>query len=275
MQNKEQIMEYLKKNQSWILPGILALLGALFLYQGMNVYKQKLGYGMEAQNVVVAARSLPEGHTISKNDLEIVQEPQKYLPVGTLLESDLSKAVQHVVTRPIAKGEIVLWSAIDTGFSPVGPARRVAKGYRAIAVKVNPVTAVGQAVRPGDHVDILTTTTIPGEKSTTTVAVLQNVAVLDIGLAEQEEQQASYSTMTLMVLPKEMGLITYAQENGTLMFALRNPEDHRTVENLPMVGQEQLIESAFRNSIQEERNNAKPVEIIRGGRLSFDRIGID
>jgi len=253
--------------KQWFLPSALALLGAMFLYGGVATYKAKLGYGMVVRKVAVASREMPEGHVISRKNLTVALIPDKYLPVGTLLTSDAHQAVGHVVTRPIAKGELVLWSAFDVKFTG-GPARRIADGYRALAVKVGPATSIGRAIRPGDHVDILTTVSLLGENVSTTLTLLQNVAVLDVGEAVEEGRDRSYSTITLMILPKEMGLITYAQEHGTLTFALRNPEDHRTPTDLPLIGHNELIATAFRNSLQQERNQT--IEVIRGGKVSLE-----
>ena len=109
---------------------------------------------------------------------------------------------------------------------------------------------------------------MPGESQPTTLTLLQNVAVLDVGNPQRGDQR-SYSTVTLMVLPNEVALITFAEHHGSLTLALRNPEDHQTSNHLSLVGRTELVESAFRNSLQEERN--RRIEIIRGGKVSFDR----
>ncbi|HLG21132.1 MAG TPA: Flp pilus assembly protein CpaB [Bdellovibrionota bacterium] len=265
-----KVKQWLEPRKQWLFPAILALTGSMFLYGGISSYKSHLGYGMATRKVVVATKELDEGHIISKGDLALTTIPAKFTPLGVLLESDGSQAMGHAITRQVARGEMLLWSAMDTGFTPTGPARRIVKGYRALAVKVSSVTSIGQAIRPGDHVDIITTASLPGEAGATTLTLLQNVAVLDVG-QPTDKNEGNYSTVSLMVLPKEVGLITFAQKNGDLTFALRNPDDHITPTDLPLVAKNELIASAFRNSLQQERNNT--VEIIKGGKLTFDHAG--
>jgi len=272
---KKWIQKAIKKIQNlgiglppWAIPFLLASLGTFFLYQGISNYKEKLGLGMKVRDVVVANREMPEGYVVQDGDLGIAQLPEKYLPIGGLLKNDAPQAIGHAVIRPISRGELVLWSALDVGFAPTGPARRITKGYRALAVSVSSVTSAAHSIRSGDHVDLVTTTSMPGEIEQTTLTLLQNVAVLDVGNPRRGDHH-SYSTVTLMVLPQEVVLITFAQQHGSLTLALRNPEDHQTPSNLSLIGRTELVESAFRNSLQEERN--RRIEIIRGGKLSFDR----
>ncbi len=253
----------------WLGPALLALLGAVLLFQGIARYKEKLGYKIDLTPVLMATQPLPEGHVISPTDLALTDLPKQYLPLGVLYASDAEKAVGHSVLRPIAQGELVLWSAIDVSFVPSSPARRIAPGYRSIAVPVDSASSVGKAIRAGDHVDIFTTLSLPGESRPTTFTLLQNVTVLATGQGNAEMGQSNYSTLSLMVLPGEVALVTHAAQQGDLLFALRNPEDLDTGNHLPMVAIDQVVETAFRNSIQQERNRS--IEIIRAGKVSFDQ----
>jgi len=260
----------LKNQKRWGIPILLTLLGVLILYRGLAQYKRKLGYNMEVRNALISSREMPQGHIISDSDLTHTQVPKKYVPIGALLRSDANKIIGQMVSRPMGKGEMILWSAIDISLGPSSPSKRVTKGYRAISIQVDAKSSVGQWIRPGDHVDIIATMHLPGKNTPTTLHLLQNVSVISVGTLASNPAIESYSTLSLMVLPKEVGIILHAEKQGQIQLALRNPEDYKTSKDLPMVSIHQLIETAFRNSIQDERNHS--IEIIRGGKLSTPSI---
>ncbi len=257
------------RGRSLLIPILFALFGSLFLYKEMSSYKKKLGHNMETQLVLVSTKEMPQGHVIQGQDFDVTPMPKKYLPIGVLYSTDAAKASGHSVIRPISRGEMVLWSALDVSFVPNnGPSQLVTKGYRAISISVDQTTSVSQTIQPGDHVDICVTLSMPGAEIPTTITLLQNVSVLRVGTHMiEDEVDKDYSTVSLMVLPKEVPILIHAQQHGKLSFALRHPEDFATSENLPVVALQQVVETAFRSSIQKERNQL--VEIIRGGKLEF------
>lgn len=258
---------HLTQPKGWLYPTLLALLGAVLMYKGIARYKDKLGYDMEAVKILISSQGLPQGHLLSKQDVSIGHVPKKYVPIGVIKALDKTKVMGHALLRPVAKGEMILWSALDVEYAPLSPARRIAKGYRAIAVQVDSKTSIGQSIRPGDHVDILATLLLPGEEKPQTLTLLQNVSVLAVGSAISSELDTAYSTISLMVLPKEVGIILHGELHGRLGFALRHPDDHVTHKDLPLVSADQLAETGFRNSIQVEHNDS--IEIIRGGKTIF------
>ncbi len=263
----KEAQEWAKEHRQWLVPSVFALMGTLLFFQGVSNYKEKLGYNMKGIEVIVSAQELPDGHTLVAKDLRKQTVPEKLVPIGVVLVSDVSKVLGHTVTRPITKGEVIFWSAIDVTFASSGPASKIAKGYRSMAVNVDSTSSIGQSVRPGDHVDMLVTLNqTEDSKGPMTFTLLQNIAVLDVGQAEQTDK-GNYGTLTLMVLPKEVALITFAEQNGKLNFVLRHPEDQKTPSDLPMIGMSQVVENGFRNSLQNERNET--VEIIRGGKNRF------
>ncbi len=256
-----------EKYRQLLVPILLSVLGTVLLLLGVQKYKKDLGYGMEKTPILVASRSLQEGESITSSDLTVQSIPKKYAPLGVLLISDQKHIKGKLVKKPIPAGAMITWSDLDVGLSRSVPARRIAKGYRALSIAVDHTASVANAVRPGDHVDIVTTTKMLSEEGPKAVTLLQNVSVLDVGRVGQKGH--AYSTVTLMVLPKEVGLISFAGDQEKLRLVLRHPDDYETLQDLPLVGQSEVLEAAFRNSVQEERNQA--IEIIRGGKLTFHR----
>ncbi|MFH1262399.1 MAG: Flp pilus assembly protein CpaB [Pseudomonadota bacterium] len=253
-------------NRPWLLPAGIALVGTLFLWKGVSDYEERIGRNMKTVAILVSTWELADGRTLRSEDLRSAPIPQKYLPTGGVRDVDLPQVVGRVLTRPMAEGEILLWPSIDVGLGPAGPARKIAKGYRAISLSVDAVSSVAHAVRPGDRIDLILTVTGGEGDDPQTVTLLQNLTVLSTGAGEEEG--ATYSVLSLMVLPREVPLIIHAERSGKISIVLRNPADHKTPQNLPIVTRSALFENALRNSLQEERNQA--VEIIRGGKVSPD-----
>jgi pilus assembly protein CpaB len=99
-------------------------------------------------------------------------------------------------------------------------------------------------------VDILGTFTFPSNKGdpqldTVTLTILQNVTVLATGkdtarsLTEAAIQTgggarrpSSYSTVTLLVTPKEAEMLVFAMQKGRLTLTLRNPSDVSSARDL-------------------------------------------
>jgi len=266
----QRCRQHLEPIRTYWIPLSLAVLALLFLYRGVENYKERLGLNMQTRRILVAAKPLAEGHVITAGDLASSEIPEKYVPMATLYESDRPKAIGHIVMRPMAGGELVLWSSLDVNYGPANPARRITSGYRAMAVPVDTISSVAQAIRPGDRIDIFATASVgEDQKSPSTFILLQNVTVLSVGDAGAQNPKTGYGTLTLMVLPKEAGLITFASQQARLTFVLRNPDDYKVESDLPRITETQLAEAAFRNSIQQERNHF--VEIIRAGKLSLSQ----
>jgi len=112
-------------------------------------------------------------------------------------------------------------------------------GKRAITIKIDPLSAVGGLISPGDMVDVIATLQIPKssvkkEKKDVTSVLFQNLQVLAVGAnfkargntkIYQENKSARSLNVTLAVGPDEAGLITFAQANGKLQLALRSPSE--------------------------------------------------
>jgi pilus assembly protein CpaB len=99
-------------------------------------------------------------------------------------------------------------------------------------------------------VDVIGTFHFPdarGDSSldTVTMTILQRVKVLatgsDIGYAQQNGSQSatavprSYSTVTLELTPKEVEMIIFAQQKGSLTLSLRSYEDPNITTDLQSV----------------------------------------
>jgi len=116
-------------------------------------------------------------------------------------------------------------------------------GKRAMTISINPLSAVGGLLNPGDFVDVLVELQMPNpqrpasDKDQVTSIIFQNIQVLAMdtqvspGTNEQDIQnrlKAKAINVTLAVSPDEAGLLTFAQANGKIILSLRSPGEKGT-----------------------------------------------
>lgn len=250
---KEHIKNYFHHYKDRLPIVCVMLIGAVIIHQGISSYKKSLGLGQPMTEILIASHRLNEGQTISSKDVEIQKIPAKYAPIGILKPSDLYKIESRGLIKSVSKGEMILWSSLAENYSYQSPSAKIEQGYRAVTIAVDSISSVANLIQPGDHVDLITTLEIPGESKPSTLTLLQNVTVLTVGEATQEEA-ASYSNVTLMVLPTEANIITHSGKYGSLSLALRNPIDMKTSRNLSVISDQDIVQTAFRNQLQSERD---------------------
>jgi pilus assembly protein CpaB len=110
----------------------------------------------------------------------------------------------------------------------------VSPGHRAVTVAVNEVAGVAGFVTPGNKVDVVLTTPLPGNPNETiSKIVLQNVPVLATGQIAQETKDGKpivVPTVTLDLTPEDAENLVLAANKGPLQLLLRNFSDTAEVE---------------------------------------------
>lgn len=177
--------------------------------------------------VVVAARNLPIGTSLSSADLRVASWPARSPVQGGFSSPDqlLSRGLvaDMVENEPITPNKLAPTEA-GAGLPPVIPS-----GMRAISVQVNEVVGVAGFVTPGNRVDVVATLNRQKESSMSRV-VVTNVKVLAAG-TKVDQQRAQSGTpiqttvVTLLVTPEEGEKIALASVEGRLHLTLRNPLD--------------------------------------------------
>ena len=113
-------------------------------------------YYVSAQRsaVVVAARDLDAVHPLMADDLAIVSMPRDAVPLGALGET--TDAVGKLPRAPLWRGQILMSSALSDEAASFHTGLVLPTGMRAVALPVaNPAQAVGGAIIPGAHVDVV------------------------------------------------------------------------------------------------------------------------
>jgi pilus assembly protein CpaB len=182
--------------------------------------------------VVVAKVDLPLAGSPTAQQLETVEWPTAYIPIGSF--SDPQELSGRVLRRALAKGEAVQELSLLPEGSAGGLASVIEAKSRAISVEVDPIVGVAGFVTPGSRVDVLATLRRLDWSSKQPYAkvVLQNVRVLAIDQKLEEVDNGEpelVSVVTLEVTPAEAEKLTYVSHEGKLQLALRSPEDSEIV----------------------------------------------
>jgi pilus assembly protein CpaB len=178
--------------------------------------------------VVAASQEIGYGQPIQPQNLRFIPWPAKAMPVGAYTTMDgLVPANGEEPRRAkyaLAAGDLIIAHKVSDFGEKVTLVQTLGENTRAMAIKVDAVTAVGGFVTPGDSVDILLTQGNGAELRS--VTILQNIRVL--GVDQESDQQAEQTTVartvTVEVSPIQGQTLALAQKAGTLSLTLRTLE---------------------------------------------------
>ena len=135
----------------------------------------------------------------------------------------------RVAVMPVASGAPILESQLNSGL-----AARVASGERAVAIRIDEQTGVGNRVRPGDFVDVFVLLRRDGNEIDHSQARLLlprlrvlsfGAASVDTGAATSAKSQDVIRTAVLAVPIDRIPELSLGDNAGKLTLALRNPAD--------------------------------------------------
>ncbi|MCC7518437.1 MAG: Flp pilus assembly protein CpaB [Verrucomicrobiae bacterium] len=218
---------------------------AMFLMQYyINAYKRKINQQYQMVAIIAAGENLPVGTTLTRDKLGQKDVSKFSVSARNLMLDQVNLIVGRKLRNSVTRGTPLLWSDIVGDESKGGNlAAMVNEGERAVSIPVDMVSSVTGHVEPNDHVDILGTFTFPSTKGdpqldTVTLTILQNVTVLATGketarslmegvlaLGTSARRSANYSTVTLLVTPREAEMLVFALQKGRLSLTLRNAGD--------------------------------------------------
>lgn len=185
--------------------------------------------------VYIARSEIAFGQTIETHTVSSQPWPREALPPGAFTEiSQLVPADRDQLRRAKGRfypGEVMIASKVSSFGEKVTLVQRLGDNTRAMAIKVDAVTAVGGFVTPGDYVDIVLTQGTSQDMSA--VTILQNIRVIGVDQQSEElrDQPEIARTITVEVKPEQGQRLALAQNAGTLSLTLRTLEG---VEDKPM-----------------------------------------
>ncbi|MCL5291161.1 MAG: Flp pilus assembly protein CpaB [Actinobacteria bacterium] len=182
------------------------------------------------RKVVVATRDIPQGEVIGTDMLAVKEVGTP--TVARYAIADIAEALNKTASSSIYQGEAVLSSRLNSSDKGSEAAYLVGDGKVAIAVPADPVSAVGNAIRPGDSIDILITTdkSLTGQDETR--LLYSDIRVVGVGgtypFGEAKEtglgggQPPGGGTIVIEATPEQAKNITYYSEKAKLKLALRS-----------------------------------------------------
>src|SRR5262245_20586521 len=219
-----------------IVVGIAVLVAAAASYGVYRAIQQMPVREVEVRSVyqVVAARDMPMGTLINKNDVKTIPWPASSpLPKGF-------RNVEQVVNRGTLPAIVANEPITEAKLAPIeagaGLPPSITEGMRALSIRVNEVVGVAGFVVPGTHVDVLVTIGEGREGDTMTRVVVSDVEVLTAGTRydqakSRDGQPIPTSVVTLLVQPSDAERIILAANQGSITLTLRNPLDRKQTES--------------------------------------------
>ena len=126
----------------------------------------------------------------------------------------------------------------------------VSKGNRAMTIAVTDVQGIAGFIKPASYVDVVANLTVPedqkGEQHDAATLLLQNVKVLAVGhAADDEETMKRYLMVTVEVTPKEGLTLSFASKYN-LHLLLREDGDKEIEPDHTHVHEDDLHKGVFR-----------------------------
>jgi len=221
---------------------VLGLLSAFFAARYLDSARSEIAAQAEPITVLVATRDVPTGTSaadiMSQGFVEERKVPRQYVAGGAISSPALIEG--RVLAVPLTRGE-QLTSARFKVAEEVGLSYAVPEGYVAISVPNSAARGVSGFISPGDHVMVIASFDSGDLKGAVTKTLISNARVLASGSeTSQTVTQAGQTqtgggllnarssgtsdagplTITLVVTPVDAERLIFAQEAGTVWYAL-------------------------------------------------------
>lgn len=183
-----------------------------------------------SNKVVVAAGDIDLGTPLTPQMLKVADWPKGSVPAGAT--EDIKKLDTRVVKTSLLRGEPVLESKLAPLGATGGLSAVIAKGNRAMTVRVNDVVGVAGFALPGNYVDIVVNTEDESVKAdnvnkSISKIVLEHILVLAVAQEQvrDDTKPKVVNAVTLEVTPEQAEKLDLARSVGSLSLVLRNQID--------------------------------------------------
>lgn len=234
----------------------VAAVGALLLIRGLGA-RQAEQTAAEAeqiagQQVLVAARDIPQGAALAPSDLAVALFPTSSVsPNFVRLDQQPSAQadfVNGVTRRAFVQGEPIVASSVVQPDGRGFLAAQLEPGFRAVAVEIEATTAAGGFIQPNDHVDVIVTARINnrenGGEQVRSDIVLRDVRVMALGdhtstqTSGEAPETVEASVAVLELSAEDARVLALADEMGTISLALRGVQAETVGMNTPSSGRQ-------------------------------------
>lgn len=239
----------------------VAAVGALLLIRGFGA-RQAEQTAAEAeqiagQQVLVAARDIPQGAALAPSDLAVALFPTSSVSANFVRLDQQPSAqadfVGGVARRAFVQGEPIVAASVVQPDGGGFLAAQLEPGFRAIAIEIEATTAVGGFIQPNDHVDVIVTARVnnrdSGGEAIRSDIVLRNVRVLALGdrtnaqTSGQAPEVVEAGVAVLELSAEDARILAQADEMGTISLALRGVQAETVGMNTPSSGRQMSQQS--------------------------------
>lgn len=242
----------MKEKLILLLAAVCGVLAMVLVKVYMNTEMNRLKKKYEMVRVIGAAKDLAPGTALDAEMIGELEIPKTAVTDRNIRREHLNVILGRKLKNTVNLKSQILWSDIvDMEARGGNLANMVKEGERAVSIPVDMTSSVTGLVEPNDRVDILGTFTFPSMKGdpqldTVTLTILQNVTVLATGrdtsgsmnlamASGAQRKGGSYSTVTLLVTPKEAEMLVFAMQKGRMTLTLRNPADVSSARDLTSI----------------------------------------
>lgn len=220
---------------------------------------------IDTEQVLVAQKDMALGEVVAEHHMEWVDWPKQGLRPGMITGRQRSAKMDltgSIARSPIIAGEPMTKAKLIKAGQGGVLAAILPSGMRAVSTKIRQETAVGGLILPNDHVDVILIRrqrSRQGGEDYVADTLFRNIRVLAIG--QQIDSQAgdktaggnaSSSTATLELTPRQSELLALANSMGDITLALRSVADMNNGDS-----------SDPNNNLKKERGNS--ISVMRYG----------
>lgn len=191
---------------------VLALIAAFATWRYLGSADERAQKDVELVDAYVVTQDIPKDfpgdRAIDEQHVTKDKVPLKIFPAGGIV--DIQTIRGKVSSVALRAGEVL----VDTNFIDIRQAssslsQKISPGLQAITISIDRIKGVGGFIQPGDRVNIIVTATVKGADAEITWLMLQNVRVLLVGAAVEQQVGATPPPPGQVTTPTEAGLITF------------------------------------------------------------------
>jgi len=217
-------MNYETRTNSWLIAVAVAF--ALIAATLATAWMKSRVDAVEASNknlasVVVAARDVPMGKRIEREDLRIVRTSVEGAPSDAF--RDVTEVVGQVSRSPLYAGEVLVARRFSGYAGGSALAAVLQPGMRAVTIRADDVIGVGGFVLPENRVDVISAFEANGTPRAETIIRDVRVLAVDQRSDATADGPVVGRAVTLEVTPADAEKIAAARQRGSLQLTLRNP----------------------------------------------------
>jgi len=272
MNNTDAPRDSQGSRRTYVVAAVLAALAGLLAYSSISQRRAEVERGWEPTPILVAARDISGGTVLDQDMLRVEAIPSR-LVTPSIVRSDLLASVQDAkLLLPMKKGDLLNFNMLQGTQMSEALSQDLAKGVRALSLRVNVESSINRMVRPNDHIDVLVTYRDPTTRTVTTQTLLENIVVLATGeiyggtqLGFVDEDARKYVTVTVELTPQEVELAVQAQSMGAIYMSLRHPDDPEVMEDRARTNVDTIMTGERADQLRKKRRKTPRLpQVLRG-----------